>query len=164
MKILVLSDSHSSLRFMKRCVEILKPNTVVHLGDHYDDAAALAEEYSHVRFHMLPGNCDRNRCPADTPLIFYYSIGGVKFYMTHGHLHGVKSGLSRLLADAREKNVQAVLYGDTHIADCRQEIDLWIVNPGSCRGADGSVAVIETDGSAIVSCEILQVRDLEERI
>ena len=164
MRILVMSDSHSTMRYMRLAMDVVKPEAVIHLGDHYDDAAALAEEYSHIRFHMLPGNCDRNRCPADIPLIFYYCIGGVKFYMTHGHLHGVKSGLTRLLADARVKNVQAVLYGDTHIADCRQEIDLWIVNPGSCRGADGSVAVIETDGSAIVSCEILQVRDLEEKV
>ena len=48
MKILVFSDSHSSLRFMYRCVETCKADIIVHLGDHYDDAEALAEKYPHV--------------------------------------------------------------------------------------------------------------------
>ena len=162
MRILVMSDSHSAMRFMRCAIAAVKPNAVIHLGDHYDDASTLAEEYSHIRFHQVPGNCDRYRCPPDTPMIMYYSIGGVKFYMTHGHLHSVKSVLSRLLADARAKNAQAVLYGHTHIADCRQEEDLWILNPGTCSHADGSVGVIETDAGEIRSCKILQLRDMEE--
>lgn len=162
MRILVLSDSHSAMRFMRQAINTVKPEAVIHLGDHYDDAAALAEEYSHIQFHQVPGNCDRYRCPPDTPLIMYYSIGGVKFYMTHGHLHSVKSILTRLLSDARAQNAQAVLYGHTHIADCRQEDNLWILNPGTCSHADGSVGVIETEDGNVRSCRILPLKDLEE--
>ncbi len=162
MKILVMSDSHSAIRYMRLAMNTVKPDAVIHLGDHYDDAAALAEEYHHIPFHQVPGNCDRYRCPPDAPLIMYYSIGGVKFYMTHGHLHGVKSVLIRLLTDARAQNAQAALYGHTHIADCRQEDGLWILNPGSCGHADGSVAVIETNDGAIRSCKILRLKDMEE--
>lgn len=159
-----MSDSHSTMRYMRLAMDTVKPDAVVHLGDHYDDAEALAEEYSHIRFHQVPGNCDRYRCPPDTLQILCYCIGGVKFYMTHGHLHGVKSILSRLIADAKAQNAQAVLYGHTHIADCRQEEDLWVVNPGSCGNAGGSVAVIEADGTTIQSCKIVQINDLEETV
>ena len=37
MKILVLSDSHSALQFMRQCVESVKPDAIIHLGDFFDD-------------------------------------------------------------------------------------------------------------------------------
>ncbi len=43
MNILVLSDSHSTLSFMRRCVETVKPDAIVHLGDYFDDGASLKE-------------------------------------------------------------------------------------------------------------------------
>ena len=36
MKILVLSDSHSALQFMRQCVESVKPDAIIHLGDFFD--------------------------------------------------------------------------------------------------------------------------------
>ena len=66
MKILVLSDSHSALRFMREAVRAVKPDAIVHLGDYYDDARVLAEENPHIPVHMVPGNCDRLRCPPET--------------------------------------------------------------------------------------------------
>jgi predicted phosphodiesterase len=44
MTILIFSDSHSGMRFMRRCVEKIKPDTMIHLGDHYDDGEAMAQE------------------------------------------------------------------------------------------------------------------------
>ena len=61
MKILVMSDSHAALRFMKMAVEAVKPNAVVHLGDYYDDGEAVAQLYPHIAFHLVGGNCDRYR-------------------------------------------------------------------------------------------------------
>ena len=159
-----MSDSHSAIRHMRLALNTTQPDAVVHLGDHYDDIETLTEEYRHVVFHQVPGNCDRYRCPQNTLPILCYSIGGVKFYMTHGHLHGVKSTLFRLVADAKNMGAQAVLYGHTHIADCHQGGDLWVINPGSCGSSAGSVALIETDGAAIRSCEILPLKDMEETL
>ena len=45
MKILVLSDSHSAISFMRQCMDSVRPDAVIHLGDHYDDGEVLAEEY-----------------------------------------------------------------------------------------------------------------------
>ena len=54
MKILVLSDSHSGMRFMRQCVETIKPQAVVHLGDYYDDGETLKELYPHIELHQVP--------------------------------------------------------------------------------------------------------------
>ena len=162
MKILVLSDSHSGLRFMRRCIAAVKPDAVVHLGDYYDDAGAMAEENPNIVFHTVPGNCDQYRCPLNTPQILAYSVCGVKLYMTHGHLHGVKSGVDRLLRAAREFGAQAVLFGHTHSAVCYQELDgLWVLNPGSCGTDSGSAGVIETDGESISACNLIKQADID---
>lgn len=163
MKILVLSDSHSALSFMFRCVETIKPDTLIHLGDYFDDAAALAEEYPQISFYQVPGNCDRYRCMPGQPEILIPRIGGVNFYLTHGHRHNVKFTDGLLLRDARSAGVDAVLYGHTHEAECRREEDgLWVMNPGSCGYYGGSAGLIEIENKKIVSCRILRQSDLEE--
>ena len=163
MKILVLSDSHSTLSFMRRCVDTVKPDYILHLGDHFDDGQAMAEEYPHIRLYQVPGNCDRYRCPPNVPEILIERVLGVNLYMTHGHRHNVKLLLSHLLKDARACGVQAVLYGHTHVADCRQEEDgLWVLNPGSCGYGGGSAAVMDVENGKIKSCRIIRQEDLEE--
>lgn len=163
MKILVLSDSHSALRFMRECVEAVKPDAMVHLGDYFDDGQALAEEYPGILFYQVPGNCDKYRCPPFQPEILIQRIGGVELYMTHGHHHRVKQGIGALLRDARASKAAAVLYGHTHVAQCTQEPDgLWVLNPGSCGYFGGSAGLIETEHNQITSCRILRQEDLEE--
>ena len=165
MKILVLSDSHSALSFMRSIIHAVKPDAVIHLGDHYDDGQAMAEENPHIRFHLVPGNCDTYRCPMNTPLILNYDIGGVRFYMTHGHRHFVKQGIGNLLSAARQGSAKAVLYGHTHQKYCSQEPDgLWVLNPGSCGSMGGSAGLITVLDGAITQCEILTAADLEEML
>ena len=161
MKILVLSDSHSGMRFMRRCIEKLRPDQIIHLGDYYEDGESLAEENPHLVFHQVPGNCDRYRCPIGAREILLMTIGGVRMYMTHGHRHNVKFFTSSLLADARKAKVAGVLYGHTHQANCCQEEDgLWVLNPGSCGYYGGSAGIIETEEKRIQSCYILRENDL----
>ena len=163
MKILVLSDSHAGLSFMRRCIQAVKPDAVIHLGDHYDDGQTMAEENPHLIFHQVPGNCDRYRCPPDAVEVRCYPIGGVWVYMTHGHRHGVKMGIGALLADARKMGAQVTLYGHTHRMDCHQEEDgLWVMNPGSCGYYGGSAGLIEVKDGKIVSCRIIRQENLEE--
>ena len=165
MKILVISDSHSGLSFMRYAIRTTKPDAVIHLGDYYDDGEAMAEENPHLVFHQVPGNCDRYRNYRILQETLCYPIGGVLFFMTHGHNHHVKSGLFSLLRDARDKGAQAVLYGHTHTADCHMEDDgLWVMNPGACGSSGGSVGLIETDGEKIVTCRILRQADMENGI
>lgn len=161
MKILVLSDSHSAMSFMRLCVQRVKPDAIVHLGDHFDDAEALMEENPGIPMYRVPGNCDRYRCLPNQPEILIDRVCGVDLYMTHGHKHRVKSYLGALLGDARACRVQAVLYGHTHVADCHREEDgLWVLNPGSCGYYGGSAGLIEAENGKILSCRILKDADL----
>lgn len=162
MKILVFSDSHSALRFMRYAIDRIKPNAVVHLGDHYDDGQTIAEEYPQLLFYQVPGNCDHYRCSDLVPRILCCRVCGVDLYLTHGHLHKVKATLYSLLADARAAKAQAVLYGHTHVADCRFEEDIWVLNPGSCGYGGGSCGLVEVEGGRIVLCRIMTQQDLEE--
>lgn len=165
MRILVLSDSHAGLSFMRRCVAKVRPDAIVHLGDFYEDGQVLAEENPHIPVHQVPGNCDRYRNYTGQPEILCYEVGGVRMFMTHGHRHNVKMSTGILLADARRNGAAAVLYGHTHIPDCRQEQDgLWVLNPGACGSFGGSAGVIETENGKIVACYLAAAQDLEEKV
>ncbi|MBQ9762084.1 MAG: metallophosphoesterase [Oscillospiraceae bacterium] len=161
MKILVLSDSHSSLSFMRRCIEAVKPLAVIHLGDYFDDGTVMKEEYPHIRFYQVPGNCDKYRCPPFVPETLVEKVCGVKLFMTHGHIHRVKAGLGALIRDARSVGAQGVLFGHTHSALCEYEDGLWILNPGSCGYYGGSCAVLEVADNQISDCRILRQSDLD---
>ena len=163
MKILVLSDSHSTLSFMRQCIRSVKPDAVVHLGDHFDDGAAMQEEFSISRFYQVPGNCDKYRIYTPVAETLVEKVCGVRLFMTHGHIHRVKIGLGALIADARRTGVQAVLFGHTHQSVCYQEEDgLWVVNPGSCGYFGGSAALIEAEQGEITACRILRQAELDE--
>lgn len=163
MKILVLSDSHSGLSFMRRCVAAVKPDAMIHLGDHFDDGQTLALENPHIPMHQVPGNCDSYRMLRYEPAVRCYPVCGAKLFMTHGHEHHVKQTLSRLLSAAREAGAQAALYGHTHLADCHREPDgLWVLNPGACGASFGTVGLMTVENGQIQSCRILRQKDLEE--
>ena len=147
---------------MRYAISRVKPDAVVHLGDYFDDGQAMAEENPNIRFHIVPGNCDRYRMVRFEPEILCYDVCGVRLYMTHGHKHEVKRTQSFLLKDACAAGAAAALYGHTHEAFCRQEDDgLWIMNPGACGSSGGSVGLIETEGDKIRTCRLLRQADLE---
>lgn len=161
MTILVFSDSHATLRFMRQCVEAIHPDAMIHLGDYFDDGTVMQEENPGVAFYQVPGNCDRYRCPPGQQEIIIDRICGVNLYLTHGHRHHVKSGIGALLRDARAAKVDAVLYGHTHEIDCHLESDgMWVLNPGSCGYYGGSAGVIEVRDGKILTCRILKESDL----
>ena len=161
MKILILSDSHAALSFMRLCIEKIQPQTIIHLGDHYDDGEAMAEEFPHIPLLQVPGNCDKYRCPPFVPEILIQRVGGVNLYMTHGHKHKVKMDTGRLIRDAKASRVDAVLYGHTHVPNCYQDPEgLWILNPGSCGYYGGTAGLMEVENGRIVACRILRQEDL----
>ena len=165
MKILVLSDSHSALSFMRLCIRAVRPDAVVHLGDHFEDGTAMAEEFHLNRLYQVPGNCDKYRVFTPVAETLVEKVCGVKLFMTHGHIHRVKCGLGALVKDARITGSQAVLFGHTHTPYCHQEEDgLWVVNPGSCGYYGGTAALIEVNDNVITGCRILRQPDLEEML
>ena len=59
-------------------------------------------------------------------------IDGVKILLTHGHRYGVKNGYLNLIMRAKELQVNAVIFGHTHIPEVFTEDGVLFVNPGSC--------------------------------
>ena len=162
MKILVLSDSHSAISFMRRCIDAVRPDAVIHLGDHYDDGEVIRDAYPGLRIYQVPENCDRYRCPPSVREILIENIFGVELYMTLGHRHNVKLDTGKLLDAARSCRVQAVLYGHTHVPNCYREPDgLWVLNPGSCGYYGGTAGIILVENRKILSCNVLRQEDLE---
>ncbi len=162
MKILVLSDSHAALSFMRWCIQTVKPDAVVHLGDYYQDGEAMAEENPHIPFYRVPGNCDAHRGFIPDPEVRVEKVCGVWLYMTHGHRHNVKMTLHSLLRDAKASKVQVVLFGHTHVSCCQEEDGLWILNPGTCGTYGGSAGLIETENGRILSCRVLGSAELDQ--
>lgn len=163
MRLLVLSDSHAALSFMRQCIDSVKPDVVIHLGDYYEDGKSMEEEYPHIRFYCVPGNCDKYRVSDDLPQTLVEKIGGVKVYMTHGHLHRVKSGEGALIAAARNRGAAIALYGHTHTPLCEKlEDGMWLMNPGSCGYHGGTVGMILIENETIKRCRLLRQGDLED--
>lgn len=160
MKILVFSDSHASRRFMRQCVDVVKPDAFIHLGDLVQDGEVIAEEYPGLRYFQVAGNCDRFRVSPDFPEILVQTLDGVRIFMSHGHLHGVKLYPDKLIMDGQRCGADVILYGHTHEPDCRRLPEgQWVMNPGSA-GYGGTAGMIVT-GSGKADCRILTQRDLE---
>ena len=158
MNILVFSDSHSALWFMRQSIRILKPDCLIHLGDYADDGEVLREENPDVNLYSVPGNCDGFYSRSAETAVRICEVGGIKLLLTHGHKFQVKSGTEKLIAYGRACGVNAVLFGHTHVAMCQKEEDgLWVLNPGA---AGSSAAVIEISGNEITACRIIGQADL----
>ncbi len=155
MKILVFSDSHKTIGNMYDAIEAERPDRVFHLGDHIRDAQDLAYAFTTLDILYVPGNCDYAFDASPNALI---ELGGVRIFLTHGHLFGVKSGLNRLESEARRLGADLALFGHTHRAHCEEKNGLHLVNPGSCGGVSShpSYAVITIENKRI-SCEIRNI-------
>ena len=151
MKILVFSDSHRALGTMYDAIERLRPDAVIHLGDHLEDAESMESVFSGVDFYHVPGNCDFF---TSAPPSLTVSLDGVRVFLTHGHLFGVKSGLTRLTLEARRVGAQLALFGHTHIQHMEERGGITLLNPGTAgRFGHSGYAVVEIKDGAF-SCRL----------
>lgn len=153
MKILVLSDSHGELRYMEQAVFDVTPDHIIHLGDKQQDCVRLQEKFCRIPFTSVPGNCDLY---AVEPQVVLTELGGVRFLITHGHLHGVKGGMLRFSLAAREAGAQVALYGHTHIAACERDGETYLLNPGAAGGPRPSYGVVEIDHTGGITCRVVR--------
>ena len=107
--------------------------------------------FSGVDFYHVPGNCDFF---TSAPPSLTISLDGVRIFLTHGHLFGVKSGLTRLTLEARRVGAQLALFGHTHIQHMEERDGLTLLNPGAAGrfGRSGYAVVEIKDG--VFSCRL----------
>ena len=121
------------------------PDVIMHLGDHVSDAEELSYALDTIDFYEVKGNCDFG---AQAPETIGTELGGVRFFLTHGHLFGVKSNLTRLRLEANRMGAQVALFGHTHRAYLEEDGGVWYMNPGAAR--DGRYGVIELKDGAVL--------------
>ena len=128
MKILVLSDSHGNIHNMARCVEMVQPRHILHLGDCLRDAEALAELFPHIPLTCVPGNCDWGRTEQAEVLC---ELGGKRILLMHGHTRSVKHTVMNARYAAMEMGADILLFGHTHHSCVDYDGTLYLMNPGS---------------------------------
>ncbi|MFC3040041.1 metallophosphoesterase family protein [Virgibacillus xinjiangensis] len=125
-KVLILSDSHGLTKELK---EIKKRHTVdymIHCGDSELEMDATELE----GFYMVGGNMDMDHRFPDEQTV---TIGGLTFFIAHGHLHNVKGNISTIAYRAEEEGAQVICFGHTHIAGAEKLGAQLLINPGSIR-------------------------------
>ncbi len=151
MNILVFSDSHGDDDIMASVVDRVRPDEVLHLGDHFSDMVRLHRRFPEIPMQGVRGNCDAPGSPDSLRL----TLAGTRIYLTHGHLQGVKEDLERLYFTALEAGAELVLFGHTHRALHTREGKVEFLNPGSVgRGWPPSYGLL-TLGEGPLRAEIV---------
>ena len=150
MKILVMSDSHGNKDAMLRAVALELPEMILHLGDHDKDCGIVEWEYPEIPLRSVRGNCDRSSANLDMD---EFTLGGKRFFMTHGHLFSVKTGKTKIIETSVDRGVDILLFGHTHIPHYSVIGSLTAVNPGNIGEGGKHYAIIEIKNGAI-TCDL----------
>ncbi len=141
-KIIVCSDSHGNKEAINKLLS--KPfDYFFFLGDGLDDlGAAIYDE----RVKVVRGNCDFNSTEKENTIVV---VENVMFFLTHGHLYGVKESFFRLFEKVKELVPSLVLFGHTHKMEQFDYRGIKFANPGAIttkRGGFGTYFVVTVDG------------------
>ena len=146
MRVLVVSDVHGRMRGLCEAIEAQPTaRTVLFLGDGLRQAEEAADRYPDRTFYMVPGNCDFG---SGLLPVRQETLGGKRFYFTHGHIHDVKYSLYRMSLAAREAGADIALFGHTHIPHEEYIDGLYLFNPGSL-GYGGTYGYVDIVGGGI---------------
>lgn len=128
LRVVVFSDSHGRLEFaVKALKETGQVDLVLHAGDLYRDAVALAEETG-LPVKAVLGNCDNISGGPEEELI---DLAGRRILLTHGHIGWSKHWHDNILKRAIETGAEAVVFGHTHKAEVIKADGVLFFNPGS---------------------------------
>ncbi len=123
----IISDSHGRRGAIDRVKGLFAENDfVIHLGDGSSEMRPYSfEDPEKVR--VCKGNCDFSYGEEE----FVLEVEGVSILCCHGHRYGVKWGLEKLAARAKELDCEIALYGHTHKARVETVDGVLTVNPGA---------------------------------
>jgi putative phosphoesterase len=141
MKIGLVGDTHGSkeaLVIIRRVFHDVQ--LFFHTGDHWKDGVYLEQETG-IPVLTVKGNCDYGSMSSE----LMFTIKSKKFFLTHGHLYGVKYGLTSLFARAQELDVDYCFFGHTHCPLLTKHKGIYFLNPGSLvwsRGKETYAGII----------------------
>lgn len=128
MKILIVSDTHSSTKnYLKAVDKEDDLDMVLHLGD-VEDREHVIEDAVSCPVVIVAGNNDYY---SNLPTEKRFRIGKYSVMMTHGHRYYINMGLGRLKKEAAAKGADIVMYGHTHKPMIDISPKIIAINPGS---------------------------------
>ena len=148
MRILVVSDTHRDAFALREAI-LKQPaaDIVIHFGDGAEEAQEMKENFPEKMFLMVRGNCDwGSKIPVDDEIV----LEGKHIFYTHGYTYNVKYGMYEAISAARARKADILLFGHTHNAMTDYQDGLYIMNPGSLHGSEGSYGVIDITNAGIV--------------
>jgi len=153
-KVVIVSDSHGLTDELQEIKTRHDADVYIHCGDsELDLDAPELEGYTTVK-----GNCDFS---SPFPLEEVMEIGGLRFFISHGHITQVKSTLLNLQYRAKELNAEVVCFGHNHIAYAEKIDETIFINPGSIRYPnrikEPSYTVLEWDSKAAIYCTFYDI-------
>ena len=152
MKIIVTADTHGKTESLKKLISHLDNSFYfVHLGDvvrDFESVRPLLDEKG-IKYSNVKGNCDFSGPSFYSRL----SIEGKEIGIVHGHQQRVKETLVRLDEYARERDLDAILYGHTHISKIGYgTTGILLMCPGSLgepKSGKASFGVLEISGGIL---------------
>ena len=135
---LILSDIHgdtTTLRWLLEEVwkQVGPIDAYICLGDgvrDFDNAEGFIRRRDpNAAMYAVRGN---NDFVHDVPDRLTIHLGGLKIFLTHGHMQRVKSTMDYLISTAREAGADIALYGHTHRANV-EYTSPWMINPGAAE-------------------------------
>lgn len=128
MKILIVSDTHRRHTNLERVLKKVGPlDLVIHLGDAEGEEDYIASIVG-CPLEIIAGNNDFfSRLDREKEL----QIGKYKVLLTHGHYYYVTVGTEQIIADARARGKDIVMFGHTHRPCIEYEDGITALNPGS---------------------------------
>ncbi|GGE76170.1 metallophosphoesterase [Priestia taiwanensis] len=126
MKVLIVSDNHGSTSELRLLKE--KYATEVDAFFHCGDSELSSTDEEVRGYYIVRGNCDYG---VDFPVDITKDVQDTRFYVTHGHLYGIKTSLQRILYRAVEVEANIVCFGHSHVRGVEMIDGILFVNPGS---------------------------------
>ena len=151
----VFSDTHTHTARMLAAAAALKPDVLIHLGDHARDAEFLRAQFPDLPLYVVRGNCD---IAGDAPDKLVVALGPVKAFLTHGHLYNVDWSVDYLVYAAQEAGAKLALCGHTHEALNTEIGGVQILNPGTAgKGRTLTCGLVTVFDNGGIACEIKDI-------
>ena len=150
-KILALSDSHGNTSVLAAVLkwaadELKESDLVVFLGDGLRELPiALQQSPLPCEIKKVRGNNDNTPGEPESEV---FDFGGYRFYICHGHRYVLYSGFEKLIASARDRGADAVIFGHIHVPYLEEYNGVLFICPGCLSRARSSAG----ETFAIIDC------------
>ena len=164
-RLLLAADIHGAVELLAEAAELADPaDLIVIAGDAGTDEAEIAAFLGDRPYVLVPGNNDYNLL-RDLPETAAFSMGGLRFCVTHGHLQNVRDGVTPELVEfAKDRGADILIYGHSHKYSAERIDGIWFVNPGAVIGdpdsLEASCALLTVSADRSVEIEKIHLLDL----